>query len=820
MRQAAAAFAEAGCAGSARVSQAPEGLKSGGALDGLRTDKRKTAARKAAGVPPAASAGKNCEAALRSLGYRVAHEIPGRLRLRRRGRTSFAPPGTARAVPLDAGIEAARLLLLAVPQLGTEAVRISPVTGSILVEYAGPALRRALLNVLLPPAATSAPFGRARSLPKGAGAKTGAPPAERVVRNPIPGKAYSYFYPRVLTRGLALLRALPYIWTGIKALFRGRLNLDALDGAALTVCLLRRDFKSLSSIVFFFALGEYLADWTRKKSRASLAESLALNIDHVWIKEGELERRVPVAETRPGDLVVVRAGSVLPVDGTVAEGDGMVNQASMTGESMPVRRTVGSTVYAGTVLEEGEMIVAASRVGGDTRINAILRSIEESESVKASIQGRYERVADSIVPYNFLLSGAVYAATRDPLRAGSVLLVDYSCAIRLATPLTIFTGMREAAERGVLIKGGKFMEAVAEADVVIFDKTGTLTEARPTVAEVIPFGGRTRDTVLRLAACLEEHFVHPVGQAVVRAAEAEGLKHREEHAKVEFVVAHGIASRWRGQRVLIGSGHFVLEDEGISATSEQRSIIDSQAAMGRSVLYLAVGGELAGIILIEDNMRKDAPAMVEALREDGIRRVIMLTGDGELTARGIAERAGIAEYRSRLLPEDKAAFVASLKNEGHKVIMVGDGINDSPALSAADVGVAMAEGADMAREVADIVLVNGELSGILLARKVARIALARVRSNFRASLLWNSLFLLGGLTGLLRPGLSALLHNATTAAIAVSSVRPMLSPFERRCVLESRPAPRTGSRPEARLESRNDASPGPRRETPAKAWPY
>lgn len=548
-----------------------------------------------------------------------------------------------------------------------------------------------------------------------------------------------------------------------------------LDGTALLVCLLRRDFRSLASITFFFALGEYLADWTRKKSRASLAESLTLNIDHVWIREGSLERKIALGEVRVGDEVVVRAGFVLPVDGTVVDGDGMVNQSSMTGESMPVRRTRGASVYAGTLLEEGELIVSAAKVGCDTRIHAILRTIEESETVKASIQGRYERVADAIVPYNFLLSGAVYAATRDSMRAGSVLLVDYSCAIRLATPLTVFTAMRESAEYGVLIKGGKFMEAIAEADAVVFDKTGTLTEARPTLVDVIPFGGRKKSAILQLAACLEEHFAHPVGQAVVRAADARKLKHREEHAQVEFIVAHGIASRWRDERVLIGSEHFVLEDEGIPLTPKQRAIIDAEAAKGSSLLYLAIGCELAGVLLIEDKIREDAADVVQALRNEGVRRVVMLTGDGELTAKSIAERAGIKEYHSRLLPEDKAEFIKSLKDDGFKVLMVGDGINDSPALSAAHVGAAMAEGADMAREVADIVLVNGELGGLLLARKVSRKALRRVRRNFHISLFWNSLFLAGGLLGVLMPGVSAFLHNATTAAIALRSVRPLLS---------------------------------------------
>lgn len=684
--------------------------------------------------------------------YEVVHAIPGRIRLR---------PLPGHAVAGEMGTSLALDFSRAFP--GAE-IAIGPRTGSVLLVF----------PASCPDASAHAQNMREALEP----VRKDAVAEHAGVRNPIPGKVRSFLYPRIFVYGLAMFRAIPYIFTAIKALFRGRLTLDVLDGAALVVCMLQRDFKTLSSITFFFALGEYLAEWTRKKSRASLLESLALNIDQVWVRTGELEHCIPFAELKAGDQVIVRAGSALPVDGTVLEGHGMVNQATMTGEALPVARAPGSTVYAGTILEQGELVIEASKVGSDTRVRSILRTIEESESVKASVQGRYERIADAIVPYNFLLSGAVYAATRNPMRAGSVLLVDYSCAIRLATPLCIFTGMREAAERGVLIKGGKFMEAVAEADVVVFDKTGTLTRARPVLVDVIPFGGRKRGTVLRLAACLEEHFVHPVGQAVVRASDAEGLKHREEHTKVNFIVAHGISSTWRGQRVLVGSGHFVLEDENIPLTPEQAAIVDEEADKGRSILFLAIGDEVAGLLLIEDEIRDDASTIVQGLREDGVKRVIMLTGDSRRTAASIAARAGIDEYRAEMLPEDKAAFVQELKRQGHKIAMVGDGVNDSPALSASHVGIAMAEGADMAREVADIVLVNGELSGLLLARKISREALKRIHSSFRASLFWNSVFLAGGLMGLIRPGLSAFLHNATTAALAVSSVRPLLHPLE------------------------------------------
>ncbi|MDR1359749.1 MAG: heavy metal translocating P-type ATPase [Deltaproteobacteria bacterium] len=679
----------------------------------------------------------------------LVHAIPGRARLR--------PSGAC-------GKRAVAALLTLCPCLQPEEIRLSPRTGGILVLTARPEAWEQFALA----------FSLAPEPPQPAAARPVA--RQKTVPNPLPGRIIRLFLPPFLRRLQALWQSLPDFLRGARGLFSGRLNLDVLDGAALTVCLTRRDFRSLSTIVFFFSLSEFLTDWTRKKSWAGLRESLALKIDQVWVRVDGRDSLRPLQQVRPGDLVVVHAGSVIPVDGIVAGGDGLVNQASLTGEPLPVPKRDGAGVYAGTVLEEGELVIAAAKVDSESRIASILRAIEASEGVKASIQARYESIADAIVPYNFLLSALVFACTGSPLRAGAFLLVDYSCAIRLATPLSLFAGMREAAERGALIKGGKFMEAAARADMVIFDKTGTLTMARPTVVEVLTFGGHEAETLLRLAACLEEHFPHPVGQSVARAAEKRGLKHREEHARMDYVVAHGIASRWREQRVLIGSEHFVLEDEGAGLSPEQAESIRQRTSKGLSALYLAVGGETAGVLFIEDSIREEAAEVVRALRRDGIKRIVMLTGDGLETASGIAARAGITEYRAHLLPEDKARFIAECKRQGHIVLMVGDGINDSPALSEADVGLAMAEGADMAREIADIVLTNGRLSGILMIRELSRQVLSRVRGNFRASLLWNSLFLIGGLLGVLTPGTSALMHNATTAAIAVRSVRPFLPP--------------------------------------------
>jgi Cu2+-exporting ATPase len=667
--------------------------------------------------------------------YRIVHDVPGRLRLR-----------PIRGSGPRCGGESESSLLAVIGDCFPDAeVDVSARTGSVLIRYAS------------------------------SGGRTSSAGDMPAVRNPVPGKVRSFFYPRAVTYALAVARAVPYIFKGVKAALRGKLHLETLDAAALIFCLLRKDFNTLSSLTFFFALGEYLTEWTRKKSRVSLEKSLALHVDAVWVRREGCEMSVPCAQVRAGDQVVVRAGCAVPVDGTVLSGEGMINQASLTGESLPVHRRAGAFVYAGTVLEEGELIVGATRVGGGTRIHALVRAIEESENLKAAVQSRYEHMADAVVPYNFLAGGIVYAATRDIPRTSSVFLVDYSCALRLLAPLAVLTAVREASDAGVLIKGGKFMEALALADVVVFDKTGTLTEARPTLVGVIPFDGTDGDRILRLAACLEEHFVHPMGRAVVRASDERGLKHREEHTEVNFVVAHGIASTWQGRKLCLGSRHFICEDKGIRPDDAQRAVIDRETAKGRSVLYLSVDDRLAGILLIEDALREEAAPVVRALYAGGVGRVIMLTGDGEQTAAAIAARAGIREFRARMLPEDKAEFIRGLKRDGFTVVMVGDGINDSPALSAAHAGIAMAEGADIAREVADIVLLDGKLESLLLAGKISRAMLRRIRSGFLTSLFWNSVFLLGGLAGLFSPRVSAFFHNAATAAVAVSSMRPYLS---------------------------------------------
>lgn len=663
--------------------------------------------------------------------YRLAHSVAGRFRLR--------PVSGGAALPPSPAVLA--LLRQAFP--GAEPL-VSLRSGSILVRYAA---------------------GASRPLSGGVAD----------LRNPLPGKVLSLFYPAALRAVLSLGRALPYLAKAARMLLQGRLNMEALDGAALAVCLLRRDFKTLSSLTFFFALGAYLAAWTRGKSRLSLEKSLAPHLDYIWVHAEGGEKRIPYAELRVGDEMVVRTGEVIPADGVVLAGQGLVNQASMTGEPLPVFRGPGGGVYAGTALEEGELTVKALKVGGESRIQAIIRAIEDSEKLKAEVQGRYERMADAIAPGNFLLAGLTYVLSRDAARAGSVFLVDYSCALRLAAPLAIFAAMREAADRGILIKGGIFMEAIANAEAFVFDKTGTLTRARPVLAEVIPFGGRDSDQLLRLAACLEEHFAHPMGRAVTSASDQRGLRHEEEHARVTLVAAHGIASSWQGKELRLGSAHFVLEDGGISPTLEQRAAIDKAASRGASILYLSMDKELAGILLIEDSLREEAAEVLRGLRAGGAKRLVMLTGDGPGAASAVAAGTGISEFQYGLLPEDKETFIRNLQAEGWSVAMVGDGINDSPALAAADVGIALGEGAYIARETADIVLSRGELEDLPAAVKISRAALRRIRTGFKASLFWNSVFLLGGLSGLLTPGLSALLHNAATAAIALSSLRPFLA---------------------------------------------
>lgn len=572
----------------------------------------------------------------------------------------------------------------------------------------------------------------------------------------------------------AVMGSLPRIFEGAKALIRGKLNVLVLDAAALLVSLLRRDFRTAGLLVVLLGLGEMLENYTRKRSMEKLADELALKVNSVWVRQADgsaIEK--PLKEITLEDTVVVRAGSAIPVDGIVEAGEGEINQASMTGEALPVRRSKGGAVFAGTVLEAGEIDVRPTSVGEGTRLSRIVDFIETSEKAKAGIQGKAERWADKIVPYHFLLAGLTYLITRDFNRTAGVLMVDFSCALRLATPLAILTAMRTGTHNGVVVKGGRYLEALSEVDTVVFDKTGTLTESAPKLSRVVSLdSSHPENEILRLSACLEEHFPHPVGRAVVRAAHEKGLDHFEEthDAKIEYIVAHGIASSVDGVRVVLGSRHFVLEDEKVDV-SHAAGVREELAQAGLSILYLAVGGRLVGLLGIEDPVRKESAQTIEELRRIGIKRVVMLTGDDQKTAAAVAARLGITEFRAGILPHEKAATVQQLKAEGCKVLMIGDGVNDSPALSAADVGVTLADGADIAREVADVVLVGNDLTKLVDAVHLGRAAMKRIRQNFVVSIGLNSVFLTGGLTGTLTPALGALLHNGTTIGVCLNAMR-------------------------------------------------
>lgn len=593
--------------------------------------------------------------------------------------------------------------------------------------------------------------------------------------NPIWGHLAKKILPLPVRAVINALKAIPRMFSGLGSLLLGRLNVEVLDASALAVCFFRRDFRAAGTLLFFFALSHFLEMWTKNRSRAGLYRSLAGRVEKVWIKTADgLEIQVDEEELVEGSLVIVRSGGLIPVDGIVEEGEALVNQASMTGETIGVRKSTGGAVFSGTSVEEGEIVIKAKKVGSATRVQSIISYIEQSEASKAGLQGRAEHLADSIVPFSFILSGLVYLFTFDPLKAGNVLLVDYSCAIRLSTPISVLTAMREGNEIGVLVKGGRYLEELATADTAVFDKTGTITMARPKVKNILPFNGFSRKEALRLAACLEEHFPHPVGLAVVKAAQAEGLKHEEEHAKVEYVVAHGICSTWREKKVFLGSSHFIIEDVGIKLSEQELAQAEAEAAKGLSILYMAVGGRLAAVISIHDELRPEVNKTIEQLRSMGIKRTIMLTGDLEATAATVARECGFDEYRSQMLPDQKAAFVENLVSQGHRVMMVGDGLNDSAALSRANVGISLGDSSALAKDVANVLILNGRLDDLPAARQLAKLTMQRVKSNYWLIVGLNTLFIGLGMSGFTGPGLTALLHNATTAWVAWRGSRAYL----------------------------------------------
>ena len=568
-------------------------------------------------------------------------------------------------------------------------------------------------------------------------------------------------------------KALRYIWKGLKCLARRKIEVPVLDATAIGVSVIRGDFDTAGSVMFLLGVGELLEEWTHKKSVGDLARSMSLNVKKVWLKNDDQEVLVNASDIRPGDTVVVHMGNVIPFDGEVSGGEGMVNQASLTGESLPVRREKGKTVYAGTVLEEGELEILVKAVSGSTRFEKIVTMIEDSEKLKSALESKAEHLADKLVPYTLLGTGIVGLVTRNVTKALSVLMVDFSCALKLAMPIAVLSAIREAGQHGITVKGGKYLEAVAEADTIVFDKTGTLTKAKPTVTEVVIFGDYPEDEALRIAACLEEHFPHSMAKAVVDAAKKRKLYHEEMHSKVEYIVAHGISSYIENKKVVIGSSHFVFEDEKCIIRPEMQERFDALPSE-YSHLYLAIDGELTAVICIEDPLREEAADMVRMLKAEGLKKVVMMTGDSERTAASIARRVGVDEYYSEVLPEDKARFVEKEKEAGKKVVMIGDGINDSPALSAADAGIAISDGAEIAREIADITIAADDLRVIVTLKRLANAMMKRIQSNYRGIVGINSGLIALGVGGGIQPTTSALLHNTSTLAISLKSMQDLL----------------------------------------------
>lgn len=570
------------------------------------------------------------------------------------------------------------------------------------------------------------------------------------------------------------VKAAGYIWKGLKCLRKRKIEVPVLDATAIGVSVLRGDFNTAGFVMLLLGIGEILEEWTHKKSVGDLARSMSLNIKKVWLKKDEQEILVHSSRIRRGDTVVVHMGNVIPFDGVVSGGEGMINQASLTGEALPVRRTEGQSVYAGTVLEEGELEIQVKAVSGSTRFEKIAAMIEDSEKLKSALESRAEHLADRLVPYTLLGTGLVWLLTHNVTKALSVLMVDFSCALKLAMPIAVLSAIREAGESGITVKGGKYLEAVAEADTIVFDKTGTLTKAKPTVKEVIVFGDYPEDEALRIAACLEEHFPHSMAKAVVDAAKERKLYHEEMHSKVEYVVAHGISSHIEEKKVIIGSSHFVFEDEGCRVHPEYQERFNALPPE-YSHLYLAVEQELIAVICIEDPLREEAGEMVRMLKAEGISKVVMMTGDSERTAASIAKRVGVDEYYSEVLPEDKAGFIEREKASGRKVIMIGDGINDSPALSAADAGVAISDGAEIAREIADITIAADDLREIVTLKRLADMLMKRIHKNYREIVGINAGLIALGVGGLIQPTTSALLHNTSTLAISLRSMGDLLT---------------------------------------------
>ena len=585
--------------------------------------------------------------------------------------------------------------------------------------------------------------------------------------------ARKLFLPAPIAAAYTIWRSIAFVWKGVRCLLQRKLEVEVLDALSISASILRNDFSTASSVMFLLNLGSLLEEWTRKKSLDDLARSMALNVDKVWVRAEGGEVLLPLTKVHPGDEIVVRSGNMIPLDGTVLEGEAMVNQAALTGESMPVRKAAGATVYAGTVVEEGECVFIAKAEGGTNRYDKIVSMIEESEKLKSSTENRALQLADRLVPWCLAGTVATYALTRNVTRAISILMVDFSCALKLSMPLAVLSAMRECGSYHITVKGGKYLEALAKADTIVFDKTGTLTHATPQVEQVIPFSGCDEREVLQLAACLEEHFPHSMANAVVRAAKERGISHEEMHSEVEYIVAHGIASRVGGERVVIGSHHFVFEDEHCTVPANEQEKFDNLDPQ-YSHLYMAASGQLVGVICIADPLRPEAAHVLHQLRKLGIANTVMMTGDSDRTAAAIAKQVGVNQYFAEVLPEDKAAFVQKAKAEGHTVVMIGDGINDSPALSAADIGIAINSGAAIAREIADVTIKADSLEELVALKAIANAMQKRVHANYRFVLTFNSALIVLGALGILQPASSAMLHNLSTIGISLKSMTNLL----------------------------------------------
>ncbi len=581
------------------------------------------------------------------------------------------------------------------------------------------------------------------------------------------------FVPYPVRACITTFKALKYIKAGLSMLFKRKLEVPVLDATAISVSLIRKDIKTAGSVMFLLGIGEILEEWTHKKSVGDLARSMSLNINKVWLVKDGVEVQVPMNSIVADDKVVIHMGNVIPFDGVVVDGDAMVNQASLTGEAIPVHKSVEASVYAGTVLEEGEITISVKNAGGNSRYERIVTMIEESEKLKSDLESKAEHLADKLVPYTLLGTGLTYLLTRNVTKALSVLMVDFSCALKLAMPITVLSAIREASTHNITVKGGRFLELIADADTIVFDKTGTLTKAEPTVVEVVPFCDRTPDELLKIAACLEEHFPHSMAKAVVDAANEKHLVHEEMHTKVEYIVAHGISTTIEGRKAIIGSHHFVFEDEQCTIDDEYKEKFDN-LPLQYSHLYLAIDGKLCGVICIEDPLRKEAGEVIGMLKDLGISKVVMMTGDSERTAAAIASVLPLDEYYSEVLPEDKSSFVEEEKKKGRKVIMIGDGVNDSPALSAADVGIAISDGAELAREIADITVGADDLYELITLKKLSNAMMHRIKKNYRNIVGFNSSLIGLGVLGVIPPTTSALFHNASTLMISLNSMKDYL----------------------------------------------